>query len=126
MNKYIAIILLTFSGSAFAEAYLCIAEEGAGVSINRTNNTFASNIYDVSGEKYVHSNSSGEWTVTKFGDEEIWMPCTTQFYCAPPKAVGTYFFRDSENFFTASWMTIATSPHLVSTDITVAGRCSQI
>ena len=30
MNKYIAILLLAFSGLAFAESYLCVAEEATG------------------------------------------------------------------------------------------------
>jgi hypothetical protein len=67
MNKYIAILLLLFSGSVFAESYLCIAEEGAGVSYNPVMGTFDSTTYDVSDQKFILSDTNGKWEVKKFG-----------------------------------------------------------
>ena len=57
MNKYIPILLLAFSGSAFAETYLCVASAGSGVLENDKGEIIA-RIYNVEDEK---------WLVKKLG-----------------------------------------------------------
>ena len=128
MNKYIAIILLAFTGPAYAETYLCIAEAGAGVSYDKGKHTFGSQTYDVSTIKLIQSNNSGEWVAKAFGDEDIWLDCASEFMCRTvpevPQAYSGYFWRKSENKFVASWSTTRDSG--VREAITVWGRCSKI
>ena len=123
MNKYITIILLAFSGSAFAETYLCIAEAGAGVSANESNTKFDAQVYDVSVFKFILSNSDGKWIVKDFGSEQIWLTCESAFICRTlpnsPTSFGGYFLRSNKNDFTASWSQGGES-------LIVAGRCSKI
>ena len=51
MKKYIAILLLAFSGSAFAESYLCIADKATGFAFQ--DGDWASNEFNVGDEKYI-------------------------------------------------------------------------
>ncbi len=66
MNKYIAILLLAFSGLAFAESYLCVAAAGSGVLENDKGEIIA-RIYNVEDEKWVVTDESGQWVVKKLG-----------------------------------------------------------
>ena len=126
MNKYIAILLLTFSGSAFAETYLCTAEAGAGVSFDKKTSSFDSRVYNVSSEEFVLSNNSGKWVVKRFGQEKVWLPCQTEFVCE--RQDGSYaghFIKYDNSNFTAMWF-VTHSDTDVSEDVTMRGRCSKI
>ena len=127
MNKYIAILLLALSGSAFAETYLCIAEAGTGVSFNKSNNTFNAQVYDVSRHKFILSNGSGIWGVKFFGKENLFLPCFSEFSCYLDEgAYGGHFSKNRDNTFEATWSIIWDSDSNVSESITVMGRCSKI
>ena len=66
MNKYVVILLLAFSGSAFAESYLCISEAAGGVrekfSLGKING-----LAYTTDTKWVVRNESGSWLVTEYG-----------------------------------------------------------
>ena len=51
MKKYIVILLLAFSGSAFAESYLCIADKATGFAFQ--DGDWVSNEFNVGDEKYI-------------------------------------------------------------------------
>jgi len=53
MNKYIAILLLAFSGSAFADPWLCITEHAAGIVFENGKWLSARIAVDDSIEKYI-------------------------------------------------------------------------
>jgi len=69
MSKYIAILLLAFSGSVFAETYLCIVEAGDGVSFDKKTSSLDSQVYADSSKEFVLSNDSGKWVVKRFGQK---------------------------------------------------------
>ena len=109
MNKYIAFLLLAFSGSVYAEQYLCIAEAGAGVSFNKKTNSFESKTYDVSSQKFILSNNSGKWVVKNFGSETVWLPCPTDSMCLYQDGTyGGHFSKGRDNIFTAMWFNLDT------------------
>ena len=58
MKKYVAILLLTFSGTAIGETNLCLPEAGAGVVYKNENSvkSYEGKIYDVSTGKFIQTN----------------------------------------------------------------------
>ena len=69
MKKYIAILLLSFSGSAFADSFSCIGEKGAGVVFGKGID-ITSQTYDASSRKFIHSNAKGKWQLFKYGEDK--------------------------------------------------------
>lgn len=103
MNKYIAILFLVFSGSAFAESYFCAAEKGAGIVEWESGNTEAQ-IFDVSSQKYILTDSNGSWVVKHFGmDIILFDRCTAGFHCdrSGEDFAGFFSFIKSRGTFTA-------------------------
>ena len=58
MKKYIAILLLAFSGLAFGESYLCIADKATGFAFQE--GEWASTNFNVGDEKYILRERSNE------------------------------------------------------------------
>jgi hypothetical protein len=69
MNKYITILLLAFSGSAFSDSFSCIGERGAGVVFGEGID-ITSQAYDASSRKFIHSNQTGKWRLFKYGEDK--------------------------------------------------------
>jgi hypothetical protein len=67
MNKYITILLLAFSGSVYAESYLCIAEAAGGVRAGFKHENMEAHVYTTD-TKWIVENESGNWVVTEFGN----------------------------------------------------------
>ena len=69
MNKYLAILLLVFSGSAFAESYLCIAEAAGGVRSFINSNKMKGSSYDAGGAKWIVTGNNKDWEIKLFGTD---------------------------------------------------------
>ena len=129
MKKYIAILLLTFSGSAFAEAYLCIPEAAAGIRYNPKNDSYYKAVlFDPDQYKFIQSNSSGKWTVKTFElDATAYEYCETKFYCLRSKDnIGDYFIRFNANQFEALLSSITNLETGAANKILYMGKCSKI
>ena len=90
MKIYIAILLLAFSGSAFADSYLCVAEVGAGIVEEESE--MRAKVFDVSDAKWIITNESGKWVVKQFGREFAhYDSCDSQFHCEASAGWAGYF-----------------------------------
>lgn len=122
MARLFALALVAISNFAYAESYLCIAEAGAGVE-HGTNGIHAA-LYDVSENKYINTNESGEWVVKELGNETpIFDMCTSPRFCQRKEMYGGTFIRGVDGVFTIVWLT-GNKENL--TMIVAKGRCSKI
>ncbi len=90
MKIYIAILLLAFSGSAFADSYLCVAEVGAGIVEEESK--IRAKVFDVSDAKWIITNESGKWVVKQLGQEFANFDiCDSHFHCEASTGWAGYF-----------------------------------
>ena len=88
MNKYIAILLLVFSGSAFADSYLCIGEEAGGVRKDMQSRKYKGLVLNAKDSKWVVTNEEdagalmeGHWVVKVFSDGGLYFyNCENDLY----------------------------------------------
>jgi hypothetical protein len=125
MKLYIGILLLAFSGSAFADAYLCIPEAAAGVSHNyKTYSDVTAKIYNTN-DKYVLTNSSGKWVLKRHGEDKVYFSnCLSEYHCNNGEYYGGSFLRSAEGgiFFIVT-MTGGENESVVAVS---KGYCSKI
>ncbi|MDH3630372.1 MAG: hypothetical protein OER98_04560 [Gammaproteobacteria bacterium] len=127
----IAILLLAFSGSLFAESYLCIGEKGAGVNFGN-GITISSTEYDMSNQKYILSNRTGEWRLYRFGSEvSVFRECiesTTVMTCRVPNDPDVGFFtrHDYGTFRMLYYTGKNDDPEQGIVMTIMAGKCSKI
>jgi len=103
-TKIIPIVCLLISESALSATYLCVAEAGAGIS--HTGNLIEASTYDVTSEKYVISNDSGEWKFKRLGYDASLLVCESEFYCEVPGGFAGVFMREKSGVFTYAFNTI--------------------
>jgi hypothetical protein len=129
MRAYIVILLLTFSGSASADAYLCIPEAAAGISYNYKNNSnYQSYRFDESQYKFLQTNESGKWVV-KILELNVthFEYCKTEYYCLRNEDSGDdYFLRSNVNQFEALVSSVTNLESGAANKILYMGKCSKI
>ncbi len=129
MKKHIAILLLVFSGSAFADAYLCIPQAAAGISYNyKLNNNYQSSKFDENQIKFLQTNESGKWIVKLLEfDVTHFRFCETEYYCLRSEdSVGDYFIRTNKMQFEAVISGVTNLQTGTADRILYMGKCSKI
>jgi hypothetical protein len=66
---FLALVVLTYSGSVDAQMYLCIAEVATGFWFNKSTKSWETAQFDLKEEKYILKGSNDRWTWTKVGEQ---------------------------------------------------------
>ncbi|MDG1707349.1 MAG: hypothetical protein P8H03_01235 [Emcibacteraceae bacterium] len=110
MNKVIfgsVILTLLFSNIANAASYLCVGEAGAGV-LNTVDNRIYSELVNVTANKFILSDESGEWKVTELGkNNPIFDDCLggPGYVCVMTGGgYGGAFMRNDNGIFSVTWL----------------------
>lgn len=121
MNKYIAILLLAFSGSAFGEIFLCVTEAAASVRSSQKSNSYTTPDVDASGVRFVFEKNV---SVKRFNKTDAWLPCSDNIcMLTEPGLYSGVFIMDDQLKFHTSWVLgPAENPEY----IIIAGSCTLI
>jgi len=129
MNKYIAILLLAFSGTVFAESYLCIPEAAAGISYNyKQLNNYQSHKFNEDQYKFLQTNESGKWIVKIYElGVAHYQNCESEYYCTPSEdTAGDFFLRGKDNQFQALFSAVTNLDTGSANMVLYLGTCSKI
>jgi len=132
MNKYIAILLLTFSGSAFAKSYVCISDAVVAISHNYDDSSVDTpKTYDPKLHRFILTNNSGDWILKSMdSDFVLFHKCISEYVCESISSFGgfngSYFVRNNKNRVFSLVMSTADPDTNSSITMVAKGRCSKI
>ncbi|TMO47269.1 hypothetical protein [Pseudoalteromonas ruthenica] len=124
MKVLFVFLLAVFSSNTFAVTYLCVAEAGAGVK--NTGSVISAEVYDVSDNKYVISDESGDWKFKSLGNNSSALTCDTEYFCEVKGGFASVFFRSNDGIFTYIFQTAIDEKAKNIITYTIKGYCSAL
>ena len=125
MKYLLTALIIFFPAFCNAEAYLCLAEAGAGLEHGGPKGIHAE-VYDVEKAKFIMTDADGSWVVKKIGEEQPLMRCETEFLCEIKGGFSSVFFRGLDGVF--AYVTMLSFTGNLDRQVLYAmkGRCSKI
>lgn len=124
MTKVAAVLLTLLPCLTHAETLLCVAEAGAVVEDGGKDGIVAG-LANVSQNKYIQTNESGNWVVKVLGENEpLFDKCKSQYFCERSEFyAGTFLRKPESGVFSIVWMTRKDGADKL---VVAKGRCSSL
>jgi hypothetical protein len=118
------LLLVVLPGSVWADSYLCVVDAAAVVEDTKEGGRITARLAKIERDKYVLTNTTGQWQVKILGAETAWLDkCVSPYLCEHSSGYAGTFMRDDNGIFTVVFVTNTGDRNQL---VAAKGRCSRI